>query len=238
MDYQNVFKRYEIKYLLTKEQCQWIKEKMKDHMIGDKYGRNTICNIYYDTPNYLLIRRSIEGPVYKEKLRVRSYGVANENSEIFVELKKKFKKVVYKRRISMDLQQAKNYLHKGIKDQDSQIIHEIDYFMKEYNRPEPKVFISYEREAFYDKNDHDFRVTFDTNILWRDYDLSLCKGIYGQSILENNQVLMEIKTGTAIPLWMTALLDEKRIYKTSFSKYGNAYKTITLNQHTGGKLYA
>lgn len=238
MGYQNIFKRYEIKYLITKSQQEQIKQKMQEYMIADTYGRSTICNIYFDTPSYLLIRRSMEHPVYKEKLRLRSYGPAKPDSVVFMELKKKYQSVVYKRRISMTEQEAMRCLCGGEVHEDTQIARELDYFLKQYHDPKPVVFLSYEREAFYAEHDHEFRVTFDENILWRDSELSLCAGAYGTPILEADQVLMEIKTGAAIPLWMTALLTENHIYKTSFSKYGTVYKSIYEKTHTGGVCYA
>ena len=94
--------------------------------------------------------------------------------------------------------------------------------------------LSYEREAFYAKDDHEFRITFDQNILWRNYDLSLCKGIYGEAILDKNKVLMEVKTAGAIPLWMVHFLTENQIYKTSFSKYATA--TARLCERAEKKL--
>lgn len=230
MDFQNIFKRYEIKYLITKEQKELIKKLMSEYMQGDKYGRNTICNIYFDTPDYLLIRRSIQKLCYKEKLRVRSYGVATPESETFVELKKKYESVVYKRRIGMTEAEATRYTCNREKITDSQISREIDYCFKLYKSLQPRVFLSYEREAFYSKTDYNFRVTFDENVLWRDYDLSLCKGIYGTPVMDSNLVIMEVKTAGAIPLWFTKILSKNRIYKTSFSKYGNAYLQILNKQ--------
>ena len=60
MAFQTVFKRYELKYLLTRAQKERILEAMEPYMALDKYGRTTIRNIYFDTDNYRLIRRSIE----------------------------------------------------------------------------------------------------------------------------------------------------------------------------------
>lgn len=234
MDYQNVFKRYEAKYLVSKEQQALIKNRMTEYMDGDAYGKSTICNIYLDTPDYLLVRRSIEKPVYKEKMRLRSYGIASPDSTVFLELKKKYKGVVYKRRIHLRENEAMEYLAgTGVID-DSQIAREMDYFLGQYKGIGPAVVISYEREAFYEKGNRDFRLTFDENILWRDYDLSLCRGIYGEPLLEKGQVLMEVKTSMAMPLWLTGLLSEEGIFRTSFSKYGSAYKDIILNKQSGG----
>lgn len=234
MGVQNIFKRYEIKYLITREQKEIVKKLMRNYMQDDKYGRSTICNIYLDTPDYILIRRSIEKPAYKEKLRVRSYGVATHDSEVFVELKKKYDSVVYKRRIGMTEAEATKYTCNREKITDSQISKEIDYCFKIYDSLQPKVFLSYEREAYYSKTDYNFRVTFDENVLWRDYDLSLCKGIYGTPVMDSNKVIMEVKTAGAIPLWFTEILSKNRIYKTSFSKYGNAYIQI-LNRKKNEK---
>ena len=227
MKNQTVFKRYEIKYLITKQQKNIITDFMHEYMRGDEFGKSTLCNVYFDTDDYLLIRRSIEKPIYKEKLRIRSYGLASPESKVFVEMKKKYKSVVYKRRIAMKETEAMNYACKESQPlKNTQIIQEINYFLSLYKGLAPKVFLSYEREAFYEKQDANFRITFDENILWRDYDLSLCSDVYGNPILPDGKVLMEIKTVGAIPLWMTHVLTENKIYKTSFSKYGNAYKQI------------
>ncbi|MEG0894891.1 MAG: polyphosphate polymerase domain-containing protein [Oscillospiraceae bacterium] len=229
MKNQNVFKRYEIKYLITKEEKEELLNLMKLYMHEDDYGKSTICNIYFDTPDSLLIRRSLEKPIYKEKFRVRSYGVANDDSKVFVEIKKKYKSVVYKRRVSLTQCEAMSYICDGVfPSKRNQITDEIDYFLSLYKDLIPKVFLSYEREALYSKTDSDFRITFDENILWRDYDLSLCKGVYGDSILQKDMVLMEIKTANAIPIWMANFLSAHKIYKTSFSKYGNAYLKLLL----------
>ncbi len=230
MAVQNVFERYELKYMMTFEQRERVFEAMKSYMELDQYGRTTIRNIYFDTDTYLLIRRSIEKPVYKEKLRIRSYSRADSDSEVFVELKKKYKSVVYKRRISMSEHEAMKWLTKGNeRDESTQISEEIDYFMDYYKTLHPTIFLSYEREAYYAKDGTDFRVTFDDKILARQENLSLSSEIYGTSVLPEGMVLMEIKCAGAVPLWMTKILSEEHLYKTSFSKYGAAYKQISDN---------
>lgn len=238
MDYKNVFKRYEIKYLISKSQQEIIMKEMLKYTAGDEYGNSTICNIYFDTPDYLLIRKSIEKPIYKEKLRLRSYGIAAPESTVFAELKKKYNSIVYKRRMALPESEAMKFLCSGLSYSNTQISREIDYFLSVNQTLMPAVFLSYNREAFFAKNDSDFRITFDSNILWRNYDLSLCKGIYGNPLLPENTILMELKTSAAIPMWMTALLSENHIYKTSFSKYGSAYKSIWLSEYKGEKHYA
>lgn len=231
MPFQTVFKRYELKYMLTKEQKEKLLQSMAPYMKLDKYGRTTIRNLYYDTDSYLLIRRSIEKPVYKEKLRIRSYSNATEDSMVFVELKKKYKHVVYKRRLAMPNGDATKWLSgESELDKYTQISNEIDYFLKFYDKLHPAVFLSYEREAYYSEDGTDFRVTFDDTILCRQSDLSLASDIYGTPILPDDKVLMEIKCSGGIPLWMTEVLSKEKIYKTSFSKYGTAYKTLIFPQ--------
>lgn len=227
MAYQAVFKRYELKYLLTIEQKQKLLEAMAPYMALDKFGRTTIRNIYFDTDSYRLIRHSIEKPAYKEKLRIRSYSQADADSTVFVELKKKYKHVVYKRRVSLPEKEAMQWICKECHCQmNTQISQEIDYFLEYYETLHPTVFLSYEREAFYSKDKSDFRVTFDDNILCRQDDLSLESEVYGTPLLPEGMVLMEIKCSGGIPLWMVHTLSEEHIYKTSFSKYGTAYKTM------------
>ncbi|MCM1056623.1 MAG: polyphosphate polymerase domain-containing protein [Firmicutes bacterium] len=238
MDSQMTFQRYEMKYLLDRKQKEAVLAAMEPYMELDAYGRSTIRNIYYDTDNYRLVRKSLEQPVYKEKLRVRSYGPVEPGDKVFVELKKKYEGVVYKRRIHIPEKAAMDYLAGRREAPDrSQIAEEIDYFLKFYRTLAPKVFLSYEREAYYTREPGELRVTFDENILWRKTELSLEKGVYGTPILKPGQTLMEIKTPGNIPLWMVKALSEKEIRKTSFSKYGNAYTEI-YNRDKGELIYA
>lgn len=227
MAYQAVFKRYELKYLLTQEQKAKVLEAMEPYMALDKYGRTTIRNIYYDTDTYLLIRRSIDKPAYKEKLRIRSYSQAKPGSTVFVELKKKYQSVVYKRRISLPEEEAMEWVDRVHPcGRHTQISEEVDYFLDHYETLHPAVFLSYEREAYFSKDGTDFRVTFDDTILCRQEELSLKSEVYGTPLLPDGMVLMEVKCSGGMPLWMTRVLSKERIYKTSFSKYGTAYETM------------
>ena len=236
MAYQAVFKRYEIKFLLTAAQKEAILQTMAPYMALDQYGRTTIRNVYFDTDNYRLIRRSIEKPVYKEKLRIRSYRRAEPGDKVFVELKKKYKGVVYKRRISMPEQQAMDWICGAAGAPDTQIGREVEYFRKHYQSLHPAVFLSYEREAYYSRDGSDLRVTFDDHIYARQDRLSLSQAVDGQPLLPEGMVLMEVKTPGAIPLWLTKHLTKARIFKTSFSKYGTAYQTMI--RHKGAYIYA
>ncbi len=231
MTIQTVFKRYELKYMLTLEQKKEVQRAMKPYMELDEYGRTTICNIYFDTDNYRLIRQSIEKPTYKEKLRIRSYSQAAPDSTVFVELKKKYRYVVYKRRISLPEKEAMEWVE-GVRHchKNTQIAEEVNYFLDYYKTLHPTAFISYEREAYYTKEKSDFRVTFDDTILCRLEDLSLESPVYGTPLLPEGMVLMEIKCSGGIPLWMTHVLSQEHIYQTSFSKYGTAYKTMIFPQ--------
>lgn len=239
MAYQAVFKRYELKYQLTKEQQKRILNAMQPYMSLDQYGHTTIRNLYFDTDNYRLVRRSIEKPAYKEKLRIRSYCKVGPTQEVFVELKKKYRHVVYKRRLSLPLTHSLEWLQ-GQKGQmpQTQISNEIDYFLNYYQTLHPVVFLSYERDAYYSNDGSDFRVTFDTHVLCRQTDLSLESEVYGTPILDEDLFLMEIKCSGGIPLWMTQILSAERIYKTSFSKYGTAYQTIIYPNIKGENTYA
>lgn len=226
MHYQSVFKRYELKYLITRAQKETVLRAMEPYMALDRYGRTTIRNVYFDTEDYLLIRRSIEKPTYKEKLRIRSYARAEEDSTVFVELKKKYKSVVYKRRMSLPEKEAVEWVTGGRHPAvDTQISREIDYVLSYYKDLRPAVFLSYEREAYYERDGGEFRVTFDENILFRETEISLCADVGGTPLLDEGMTLMEIKCAGGIPLWLVRVLSAEHIYKTSFSKYGMAYRT-------------
>lgn len=235
MGYQAVFKRYEIKYVVTAEQKERILKAMEPYMELDRFGRSTVRNLYFDTDDYVLARHSIAKPDYKEKLRVRSYSKADADSTVFVELKRKFDGVVYKRRIGLPETDAMRWMS-GVKDGDiiaelekesPQVAAEIEYFAGMYSGLRPVIYLSYDREAYRMKKDPSassgFRVTFDSNICCRESELTLTSDAYGTSLLEDGMYLMELKCPGAIPLWMTKILSEERIYKTSFSKYGTAY---------------
>lgn len=223
------FQRVEKKYLMTQETYLDFLKETEKYIQLDEFGLHTICNIYFDTAHYDLIRNSIEKPVYKEKLRLRSYGIPGENDKVYLELKKKWKGIVYKRRISLTLKEVEDYLERGvIPKQKDQIFDEIDYFVRFYH-PEPKLYLAYDRRAYYGLEDHNLRITFDENIRSREKDLELEDGDYGEKLLEEDMVLMELKVPGAVPIWLSEIMSRLHIYPISFSKYGNIYKkTIAL----------
>ena len=219
------FQRYETKYMLSPIMARKLRKSLPGHLQMDEYGLDTICSLYYDTPDHQLIRRSLEKPVYKEKLRLRSYGPAKETSPIYVELKKKYEGIVYKRRERMILSEAVPYLAgKSEPGFDSQILHEIIWFRNYYRGLAPAMYIAYDRIACFGTEDRNFRVTFDTNIRWRTDNLCLDGPTEGTRLLEPGWYLMEVKTPGAVPLWFSKILDDLAVYPASFSKYGFAYQ--------------
>ncbi|MCR5537659.1 MAG: polyphosphate polymerase domain-containing protein [Lachnospiraceae bacterium] len=229
----NIFERSEIKYLVNDFQRAALLSAMKNILEPDPHGESTICNIYYDTHDFRLIRRSLEKPVYKEKLRIRSYGPASEDQKIFLELKKKYKGVVYKRRISLPLKEAEAFLagKTSLADNDEsyskrQIGRELEYFRDFYGTLEPAVHLCYDRSAYFSKDDPNFRITFDRNIRWETENLSLTAEPAGQQILPAGQSIMEIKVAGSLPLEVVRILERLHIRKVSLSKYGRAYETM------------
>lgn len=224
MAFKEVFKRVEKKYVISNEQLDALMPAISKHMSGDSYGRSTIYNIYFDTPTHEIIRASIDKPVYKEKLRLRCYCRPDDETTAFVEIKKKYRGTVYKRRISMSYRDAMNFTCLGIPpEHDSQIAHEIKWLLGYYDRIAPAMILTYDRIAFFAKDDPELRITFDSDILSRDYDFDLSLGAYGTPLLGDGECLMEIKIPNAMPLWLVRKLDELRIFPESFSKYGSAY---------------
>lgn len=225
------FKRYEKKYLLNPEQYYAIKSAVDARFNPDKYGETKICNIYFDTPEFLLITRSNDKPVFKEKLRLRTYGVPTDDTVSFVELKRKYKSVVYKRRIHMPYTDAVKYLCYGEKTtEETQITKEIDYFLNFYKGISPQFYLSYDRSAFFYKEDDNIRITFDKNITWRNYDLDLRLGSYGDQLLPEGYTIMELKVPATAPLWLAELMSKYDIKPTSFSKVGSAYKNMLSSE--------
>ena len=219
----SVMKRYELKYRLSKAQVEFFKEKILDYMKVDKYGLTTISSIYYDTPSYSLINRSIEKPIYKEKIRLRSYGLAKEESQVFLEIKRKNEKIVYKRRIVTTEKKTDEFFNKNEEFDSNQISRELEAFKENYGVLEPKYMIIYDRIAYF-RDDSDVRITLDMNPRYRVSDLNLHTSTDGISLLDEGEAILEIKVQHSVPLWLVKILTEGKIYQTSFSKVGTAHK--------------
>jgi hypothetical protein len=232
---QMIFQRVEKKYLVNDSQYAALRSVLAQYMVEDKYSDYQINNIYYDTDDYYLIRTSLEKPKYKEKLRLRCYGRPTPDSTCFVELKKKLKGVVYKRRIELPLGMATSWLERdSALSPDTQIAREISWFKNLYDL-KPKMMLTYHRLAYHGKDDPELRLTFDDDIRWRTWNLDLTLPMDGSEILAPGQRLMELKTLGAMPLWLARELERLEIWPVSFSKYGRAYQTLmTQTQETKG----
>ncbi len=239
------FQRVERKYWISPAQRAALLARLQPYIRPDVHPRYTIGSLYLDTADFRLIRASLDKPVYKEKLRLRSYGVPGPQAAVFLELKKKYKGVVYKRRLALPLDAANAYLWRGTMPEtdgfiDGQILREIDWTMCRL-RPRPRVYIAYDRTAFVGRADPAFRLTFDTAIRWRDAPLDLAAGDGGTPLLPDDRVLMEVKCSGAMPLWLCHALDDLKIYPAAFSKYGTCYTAhLRGGEHytTGGIRYA
>ncbi len=223
-----VMKRYELKYIISPEQKEFFLERLKGHMEADAFGKTSIASLYYDTPNYRLIRTSLEKPMFKEKIRLRSYGMATDSSPVFLELKRKAYGIVYKRRVQTTIPLVKNFFD-GNSDicAGGQINTEITYFRDFYKNLVPSCLIIYDRTAYFEPGG-DLRLTIDENPRYRVKDLDLRVSMEGISLLPEGYSIMEIKVQQAMPLWLTSILSDGRIYKASFSKYGAAYEQQVL----------
>ncbi|MNH99609.1 VTC domain protein [compost metagenome] len=229
-----VFNRYENKYLLDHAAYLKLYNDLLEYMEPDDYNKQhefySITNLYYDTAHDSLIRSSLAKPKYKEKLRLRAYGVPDQDTKVYLEIKKKVFGLVNKRRTSLKLQEAYDFVATGVEPEyreymNKQVIEEIKYFLSRYDLM-PKVYLSYERKALFCKNNRDLRITFDTNIRSRRYDLKLEHGTHGEYLMPQGQWLMEVKAEKTIPVWLAKMLSEHKMYRTSFSKYGNEYKKM------------
>ena len=223
-----VMKRYEMKYIMSPEQTEYFKESVKEHMKIDKFGLTSIASLYYDTPNYRLIRTSVEKPAFKEKIRLRSYGIATDSSPVFLELKRKAYGIVYKRRVQSTIPLVKKFFDcEGDICAGGQINREITTFRDYYQTLVPACMIIYDRIAYF-QPDGDLRLTIDHNPRYRYEDLDLRVSMDGNSLLKDGYTILEVKVQQSIPLWLSSILTKGRIYKGSFSKYGEAYRQQLL----------
>ena len=236
MENTYTFKRKENKYLITPQQQSALLEMTGEHLREDEFGESTVCNIYLDTPSNHLIRESIavteEDRPYKEKLRIRAYGIPEKDDKVFIELKKKFKGIVYKRRIATTLSKAESYLKEGRLPEESQIMKEIDYTMRRYGMPQPSAMVFYERKAWFDKDQPSLRITFDRNTRYRMDDLSYEYGSSGKLLFPDDTRILEIKACGAYPLWLCRALEDLDIRKQTFSKIATAFKKEYYKEKT------
>lgn len=229
---QYSFQRHEKKFLLTPEQYRAILPLLAERMEEDRYGEYTICSLYYDTPAFDLIRASVQKPPYKEKFRLRSYGVPGKDDRIFGEIKKKFDGVVYKRRVAATPGEMARFLAGGeLPHESPQIQRELHWFLR-CHPISPRVFIGYDRTALAGREDQELRITFDRNLRWRDQQLDLMAGDHGAPVLPEERVVMEAKLPQAAPLWLVRVLSQLELRPTSFSKIGTCYQ-----RHLAQKIF-
>ena len=221
---ENIFRRIEQKYLITKDQKEQLLKRIDKYIENDEYFESNICNIYFDNDNNDLIVNSLEKPTFKAKLRLRSYEVPDMQTKVFLEVKDKYKGVVGKRRIKMTLEEFYNYYEKGIY-KEKQIMKELDYYFR-FFKLKPSIFVAYDRRSYREKNNKDLRITIDCNLRYRSDDLRLELGNNGINFFKDEIYIMEIKCLDALPLWLVRCLSDLKIYPTSFSKVGNIYKEI------------
>ena len=221
----NIFRRVEQKYLIASEQYNALMEALGDKLVKDEYFYNDIYNLYLDAPDHRLIIQSIGKPMYKEKFRVRSYGLAeNEDSKVYLEIKKKFDGTSHKRRISMTLGEFYKYVEKGNRPKNANPITlaELDYDFEKYNL-QPSILINYERYSYYFRGNKDLRVTFDHNVKYRVKKPDLTNGDDMHHIIDKDMYIMEIKSLDSLPIKLSQLLAKLKIYPRGFSKPKNAY---------------
>lgn len=221
--YGKIFRRVEEKYLINKDQYEKLLKCIDNHIEKDEYFESTICNIYFDTIKNDLLIYSIDKPVYKMKIRLRSYGIPTKNDDVFLEVKLKHKDIVGKRRVKLKLSDFYKYINKGIYDSNNQIMKELDYFFQ-YYKLQPSYYLAYDRKSYRGIEEEQLRITFDTNLRSRKEDLKLELGDAGKKYFKEEKYIMEIKTLDAMPLWLVRTLSELKIFPISFSKIGNIYR--------------
>ena len=238
---ESTFRRMEKKMLLPTDDVPRLLERLETVMRPDPHNQDgkpyMLCNLYFDDDSNHVIRNSVERPFYKEKLRLRSYGVPTDDSLVFLEIKKKTDGVGTKRRARIPLVDAMHFLDTGIHPEgipyiDEQVLREIDYY-RSHHDVHPSTYVSYLRHAYFSVDDPSFRVTVDRDILTRHHDLDLRLGRYGEAILPPDLTLIEVKFAGSVPLWFARLMSEFKTSFHTFSKYGTDFKIQTYRKITG-----
>lgn len=229
------FERKEMKYLLNVRQKEQLMKAISDWIVQDPYSPYTVSSAYLDFPSDLLMKRNMEKPAYRRKVRIRCYGEFERNSTCYLETKNKYKGITVKKRILMDSSQIEEFLKNrkfpaGLSSDaislfNAQAGYQIRYGLK------------YERQAYYWKDDPSLRITFDDQICVRKPENPFClQSLIGQkaaAILPDGFTLMEIKTANALPLRLARILGALQILPASFSKAGSAYRLLNYANEPG-----
>ncbi len=227
---QTVFKRTETKYLLSEDQFKKLMEIIEPYLRKDQYFKGTNCSIYFDTEDLYLAIHSVEKPLYKEKIRLRSYGVPKLDDIVFLEIKKKFDGIGSKRRLPIKLSDFYRFLEtRKLKTENEVIKNELGTCFKRY-RLKPALYLAYDRTSYCAKDNPTFRVTFDHNVRSRTTDLKLEVGDHGQPYFKTPTIVMEVKALDAYPLWFVRALSKNKLYPASFSKYGRVIEKVIYKQ--------
>ena len=236
-----IFDRIEKKYLITPEQERNMLSAIREHMDEDLYHKSEVFNIYFDTPNYDLIVKSIDNPKFKQKLRARSYGGYDK---VFLEIKTKMRgpeyNVGYKRRVLITRDDYKKLIsrkkttaelaaQKIETPRDIQISREVDYMINHFNLA-PKILVYYNRKSY--AGEQGLRITFDHDLHYRDHDLKFSRSKKDRKYFSNDHsIIMEIKAHGVLPLWLVHALDAEQVYPSRFSKIGKIYEQLRKEQN-------
>ncbi len=241
--YLDVFERKEMKYRLCATQLESLISAFETRLLPDERGITLVRSLYFDTPAHDLIARSMESPLYKEKLRLRVYGQASEpGTPAFLEIKKKFKGIVYKRRVLVSIGAAHLIIEgaslsealaahplndealaaEALTPHREQIAREIAFFIQRHDARRPSILTQCERQAF-TSSDGDLRVTIDRNLSYKANPQSIADTHFAIPLIPQTEAVMELKCTHALPLWLAGELSAVCAYKQSFSKCGTAY---------------
>ena len=225
---QTKFKRIETKYIVHKETLALLKEEFKAHLVPDDYPTSTITNIYFDSADFQMIRDALARKNERKKIRMRTYtNNPNLNSPAFLEIKSKDEMGIgHKFRLTATAHTILDFVEYGIRSEqitDEAISEELDNLRLVHNGIAPMMYIYYDRFSMKGIEDPNVRVTIDHNLIYRDENLDFESGKYGQPLLDEDYVIMEVKVPGMCPAWLQNILDKHGLVDQSFSKYGNAY---------------
>ena len=292
--YSSVFKRVEKKYRIGAAERAAVEAAAGGPMAVDAYGRTRITSLYLDTPERSMIARSVEKPLYREKLRLRAYGDAAgvalmgafgagpivrepgglplSDGEVetrvasglqvpgaalalpvFFGIKKKFKGIVYKRRLALTLPAALAFVSglpyeqacarwplsdaalaaAALSPVTRQIARELEMAMDRWLPLVPSMGIACDRVAWayrpemFQEREGDELFDSELRITFDDCLEYLDRHRFRspwRPIIESSESVMEIKSAGPYPPWLVEVLSAERIYPASFTKYGNAYQ--------------
>lgn len=232
--------RYERKYLVPNDRLESLRKRIQPFVSRDPYAppmgdgtfQYTVRSVYFDTPGFNSLYEKWEGVEIRKKLRIRGYDQKDDNSRVFLEVKRKKGDRIWKTRANVPYSKLDEILTLGFVNGVSDEIKgsnevEARKFLFNMHRfgYRPVNLISYDREPFQGVFEPGLRITFDKNVrakMWP--SLSELYSEAGLRLVWKDHFILEIKYfGEKMPSWIRSVVQEYGLRHEALSKFATPF---------------